>query len=248
MRLLAGACLLAALGCGSGEEPAPPVTPGVGAGVEAAQPGDEPSPVAPDEGTLAPLRGRNLHITSKLAFDTLPDAPHRLQATYQGLDRSRWSLQRLADEDADRRIEYRSGARAFLLPQDSGESIEYAGEELAQVLRRFDLRRVAMADGLDELGWDADGRLPLGSNGSSVLREDLGEEGVTFTAIDPEGRQEEILHVRTWAELGNLRRPATLELSFGALRIWSEEIETFELQSWFKERYFWPPDRADEAP
>lgn len=242
MRLLAAACLLAALGCGSGEDP--PVEPAVEPAVE---PGGEDDPVTPEEDALAPLRGRNLHIISSLVFDSLPDAPHELQATYQGLDRCRWSLQRLADEDADRRIEYRSGARAFLLPQDSGDSLEYGGEELAQVLRRMDLRRVAMADGLDELAWDEDGMLPLGEAGSSVLREDLGDEGITYMAIDPEGRQEEILHVLTWAELGNLRRPATLVLSFGALRIWSEEIHTFELQSWFKERYFWPPDRAEEA-
>jgi hypothetical protein len=239
LRRLACLVLAGLAACGTGE----PVAP--------AEPEAPEAPVvpAPDPGeTLAIPRGRNLHQASTVTFESLPEAPHRLLVTYQGAELCRWSLKRLGDEDADRRVEYRSGSRAFLLPQDSQDSLEYGGDELALVLRRMELRRVVLVDELDSLGWDAEGRLELADGLGWIEREQLEDEAVAYTAFGPSSRPEETLTVTAWEPLAGVRRPVELELRFGDARIWRERLEPPQLQSWFKQRYFWPPDRADEAP
>ena len=220
--LLAGSVLLLGA-CSSGEEPTP-----------------EPELAAP--------RGRNMHVVSTLVYAALPEAPHRLAATYQGPDLARWSIKREADEDADRRIEYRVREAAFLLPQDSTTSIAYEGVERLRVLRRMELRRLALSMGLDEVAWDDDGRVELAAELGSVELRELEDGATELTCRTAEGEAEESLRITAWEPHGKGRRPAELELWFGAAHVWSETVTRFQVESWFKERYFWPPDRADEAP
>ena len=205
------------------------------------QPGPPPGPA------LAAPAGRSAHVTTELVYEAAPDAPHRLVTTYQGTDRSRWSLKRLADADGDRRIEYRAGDRAFLLPQDTQTSTEYAGVERDRVLRRMELRRVALLGELDPPAWDAAGTLELSAGLGRIRRVEGAEGALELTAEDAEGRPEETLRLTAFADLGPGRRPAALELWFGGTRVWRETVTDFQLESWFKERYFWPPDRADQV-
>ena len=221
------------LGACGGDEPAPPPDPA-------------PTTEVPEPELEVP-RGLNLHVTSELVYASLPDVPHELVATYQGLEHGRWVISRVADEDGDRQIEYRAGDRAFRLPQDRTVSEEYLGAERDAVLRRMELRRIALGLGLDEPPWDDEGALELGGGLGRIERGDLEQGGQVLTLRTPTGAEEESLRILGWQQHGLGTRPTRLELWFGGAHIWTETVTDFSVDGWFKPRYFWPPDRADEA-
>jgi len=172
------ALLLAA--CGESPEPAPP-------------------PVAAlDLQTAAAL---DFVVSSTIRFTGADAAPHRLRVSYQGADLCRWELKRLDDADADRLIEYRSHTRAFVLPQDAVESLEYGPDETRLVFARMALRHLVLIDGPDETPW-AERAL---EDGLGLVRREFPADGrIVYRHFDAAGELGEVLSVLSRFEA---RRP-----------------------------------------
>lgn len=207
-----------------------------------------PRAVATDGGErIAGLRGFSAH--SRVVFDAEPEAPHRLEVVYSFPDRARWLLGLRTDADGERLVEYRDGERAYGLFPGEATSVEYAGEDRAVALRRFELRRAAMLwpDGFD---WQdtPDGRRAAlraadGVALGSLVATPAEGRPLRFAALDPRGEEQESLEVESWQRADEREWPRVLRLSAAGAGVWRETVERIDTRGRWLPTFFVPADR-----
>lgn len=229
--LAVGLVLLAA--CSSDAPEPPPLT-------------EPPAPEAPPAPEPVQAEVGDFVVVSTITFVGAEDAPHQLRVVYQDQDLCRWELSRLNDEDGDRMIDYRFHARAFKLPQDQVQSVEYSPNEAQEVFSRMALRRVVLTDDPTSPTAEAWETRELGE-GLGTVRRSRDEAGqLVYTHLSAKGQADEVLTVLKRFETAGRSWPKQLSLSLGSTPIWSESIERIQTESWFDQSYFVPTDRSTE--
>ena len=205
--------------------------------------GDEPEPVLAERAGIAGMRG--FMSVSTLVYYDAPDLPHRLVAIYVFPDRALWRIGLAEERPGERTVSYRSGDACWELPAGSAASVRFTGDERDATVRRMELRR-ALTIWPDGFQWSGAGELrhsDLDSGGSLVAL--LGANGrpVRMTSFDGDGAEVESLSGIAWREVRGRWFPASLELAYRGVPIWSEEVESVQTALQFLDYTFRPPDR-----
>ncbi len=215
---------------------------------------EPPKPEAPRKPAARRAFGGRAGFVSRstLRFAGQPDLPpYSLEAVYIFPERVRWTIQRIAEEEAPvaRSVRYQFGGGVWELPPGATQSQAQVGKEALKYRLQNELRRVAMVwpAGLE---WS-----PI--EGSSLQEAQLGELGSLRVQLDEEGlkplRLLSFLHDEDEAfeSLEELRWrmdergwwwPTSWRLESHGQPIWLETIDEVLLGRKYLESFFRPAD------
>ncbi|WP_145168341.1 hypothetical protein [Planctomycetes bacterium Pla133] len=192
-----------------------------------------------------------MSVVSDLTFDSAPQWPHRLTATWMFPDRARFELALVGGRPADRSNEFHLGPRLFAQADANSESVELEGESRASTLGMFELRRALFLwpQGFD---WVAEGALrrcdlflepagdPIGSL-VATLDDDGWPRSMSVRSAD--GSVNATLTVGAWASTDGREHPTELRLEMAGQAVWTERVAEVALNVNFRDDYFLPVDR-----
>lgn len=245
---LASAWLASGHAACSREDGAPAPQPAAGASA-ASEAQSKPAAAAPlpPRRAIAGLAG--FQIDSRVVFDSEPEKPHTLSATFLFPERVRLRMALEHGDAAERVLAYRCGSRGFFIGPRESASRELLGTERGALVLQTELRRALFLwpDGFAWAGSGSERRADLGALGS--LRAELDGAGrpSAMHSIDASAAAVETLRGIAWKPRGARQFPSHFELWAGGERIWVEDVDKLETALDYIDAFFLPPDRRGPA-
>jgi hypothetical protein len=193
---------------------------------------------------------KSLECASTVVYASLPDAPHRLQASYAFPDRARWWLGVGAEPSTRRQMRFRFGAAFFAVDADSGVSrrLEDKDDNKERTLTciQLEMRRALFL-------WPHDFQWKRTEKSAVAPLADLGTLTVTFAdaaAKNPstlafaaaDGTAGDEYRGITWRNEKDKAWPTRLELWHAKALVWTETVDSIDTGMRFIDSFFVPPD------
>lgn len=190
-------------------------------------------------------------VTSTVTFASMPDRPHKLDATFSSTTRARMWIGR--DEAGVRKGSsfYRSGDSVWEWDPKASKSTELHGDARVALMLSLELRRAAFLwpDAFEwkVLGDERHVELPALGSLHAIFAQPTDLAPREIVAFDVKGTSIERVKLVSRREQNGRTWPARLELWQGDALLWTEDVDSVDTTARWIDSAFLPPDRRSSS-